>query len=166
MSSYLTIYIKTKENKYVSILSKSRSSYLYDLFRNVVSPVYAYEPVYDKEHNYVRDEKNQIVYNKKYTEISENDIIDLLNESTKDLQSIEKSLEESKQDKDLVKSLKQYLTNNPENAEKTQELLNLLDNVYYDDELKEDLEDTKNAQEILHTLQEIMIDNNLVCNID
>ena len=191
MSSYLTIKLIPKQgNKkkedipikdYLTFNSWSRNSAIYQKAKEVINPAFAWEILLDENGNYIYDEKGNIAYkDEKFTELTVENIMSILNNIENSINYFNKSLQEVKDNEAIANHYKELLskdtslTDANNHLDKLYEVLDLNDEYSYSEEIKEDLEDLKIAKSTYSTLLDF-IQNieysesaflGVVCNID
>lgn len=191
MSSYLTIKLIPKQgNKkkedipikdYLTFNSWSRNSAIYQKAKEVINPVFAWEVLLDENGNYIYDEKGNIAYkDEKFTELTVENIMSILDNIENSINYFNKSLQEVKDNEAIANHYKELLskdtslTDANNHLDKLYEVLDLNDEYSYSEEIKEDLEDLKIAKSTYSTLLDF-IQNieysesaflGVVCNID
>ena len=191
MSSYLTIKLIPKQgNKkkedipikdYLTFNSWSRNSAIYQKAKEVINPAFAWEILLDENGNYIYDEKGNIAYkDEKFTELTVENIMSILDDIENSINYFNKSLQEVKDNEAIANHYKELLskdtslTDANNHLDKLYEVLDLNDEYSYSEEIKEDLEDLKIAKSTYSTLLDF-IQNieysesaflGVVCNID
>lgn len=191
MSSYLTIKLIPKQgNKkkedipikdYLTFNSWSRNSAIYQKAKEVINPAFAWEVLLDENGNYIYDEKGNIAYkDEKFTELTVENIMSILDDIENSINYFNKSLQEVKDNEAIANHYKELLskdtslTDANNHLDKLYEVLDLNDEYSYSEEIKEDLEDLKIAKSTYSTLLDF-IQNieysesaflGVVCNID
>ena len=191
MSSYLTIKLIPKQgNKkkedipikdYLTFNSWSRNSAIYQKAKEVINPAFAWEILLDENGNYIYDEKGNIAYkDEKFTELTVENIMSILDNIENSINYFNKSLQEVKDNEAVANHYKELLskdtslTDANNHLDKLYEVLDLNDEYSYSEEIKEDLEDLKIAKSTYSTLLDF-IQNieysesaflGVVCNID
>jgi tetratricopeptide (TPR) repeat protein len=191
MSSYLTIKLIPKQgNKkkedipikdYLTFNSWSRNSAIYQKAKEVINPAFAWEILLDENGNYIYDEKGNIAYkDEKFTELTVENIMSILDNIENSINYFNKSLQEVKDNEAIANHYKELLskdtslTDANNHLDKLYEVLDLNDEYSYSEEIKEDLEDLKIAKSTYSTLLDF-IQNieysesaflGVVCNID
>lgn len=191
MSSYLTIKLIPKQgNKkkedipikdYLTFNSWSRNSAIYQKAKEVINPAFAWEVLLDENGNYIYDEKGNIAYkDEKFTELTVENIMSILDNIENSINYFNKSLQEVKDNEAIANHYKELLskdtslTDANNHLDKLYEVLDLNDEYSYSEEIKEDLEDLKIAKSTYSTLLDF-IQNieysesaflGVVCNID
>lgn len=191
MSSYLTIKLIPKQgNKkkedipikdYLTFNSWSRNSAIYQKANEVINPAFAWEILLDENGNYIYDEKGNIAYkDEKFTELTVENIMSILDNIENSINYSNKSLQEVKDNEAIANHYKELLskdtslTDANNHLDKLYEVLDLNDEYSYSEEIKEDLEDLKIAKSTYSTLLDF-IQNieysesaflGVVCNID
>lgn len=191
MSSYLTIKLIPKQgNKkkedipikdYLTFNSWSRNSAIYQKAKEVINPAFAWEILLDENGNYIYDEKGNIAYkDEKFTELTVENIMSILDNIENSINYFNKSLQEVKDNEAIANHYKELLskdtslTDANNHLDKLYEVLDLNDEYSYSEEIKEDLEDLKVAKSTYSTLLDF-IQNieysesaflGVVCNID
>ena len=191
MSSYLTIKLIPKQgNKkkedipikdYLTFNSWSRNSAIYQKAKEVINPAFAWEILLDENGNYIYDEKGNIAYkDEKFTELTVENIMSILDNIENSINYFNKSLQEVKDNEAIANHYKELLskdtslTDANNHLDKLYEVLDLNDEYSYSEEIKEDLEDLKIAKSTYSTLldfiQSIEYSESaflgVVCNID
>lgn len=191
MSSYLTIKLIPKQgNKkkedipikdYLTFNSWSRNSAIYQKAKEVINPAFAWEILLDENGNYIYDERGNIAYkDEKFTELTVENIMSILDNIENSINYFNKSLQEVKDNEAIANHYKELLskdtslTDANNHLDKLYEVLDLNDEYSYSEEIKEDLEDLKIAKSTYSTLLDF-IQNieysesaflGVVCNID
>lgn len=169
MSSYLTIKLIPKQgNKkkedipikdYLTFNSWSRNSAIYQKAKEVINPAFAWEILLDENGNYIYDEKGNIAYkDEKFTELTVENIMSILDNIENSINYFNKSLQEVKDNEAIANHYKELLskdtslTDANNHLDKLYEVLDLNDEYSYSEEIKEDLEDLKIAKSTYSTL--------------
>ena len=191
MSSYLTIKLipkqgdKKKEDipikDYLTFNSWSRNSAIYQKAKEIINPAFAWEILLDENGNYIYDEKGNIAYkDEKFTELTVENIMSILDNIENSINYFNKSLQEVKDNEAIANHYKELiskdisLTEANNHLDKLCEILDLNDNYSYVGEITEDLEDLERAKYIYTTLLEFVQNIEysessflgIVCNID
>ena len=191
MSSYLTIKLIPKQgNKkkedipikdYLTFNSWCRNSAIYQKAKEVINPAFAWEILLDENGNYIYDEKGNIAYkDEKFTELTVENIMSILDNIENSINYFNKSLQEVKDNEAIANHYKELLskdtslTDANNHLDKLYEVLDLNDEYSYSEEIKEDLEDLKIAKSTYSTLLDFIqsIEYSVssflgvVCNID
>ena len=194
MSSYLTIKLIPKKkstdgivldksiiptNEYMTLDSWSRSNTIYQLFKDEISPVFAYKYKTTKSGNYVFNEDGEIESEEVYTEITEEDLQRVLEAAKHQKKNYEEQLQNYILNKEAAKNYKNLLKNAKNIAdaevaiEKIKDLLDVSE-MNYNEEIREELENTEYAIGIIQALIGFLETARLgyssflgmVCNID
>lgn len=194
MSSYLTIKLIPKKkstdgivldksiiptNEYMTLDSWSRSNTIYQLFKDEISPVFAYNYKTTKNGNFIYNEDGEIESEEVYTEITEEGLQRILEAAKHQKKNYEEQLQNYILNKEAVKNYKNLLKNtkNISDAEvaieKIKDLLDVSD-IDYTEEIKQELENIEYAictiTALLGFLETVRMGYSsflgMVCNID
>ena len=128
MSSYLTFYLKPKEQeKPLSLMSYSRADNVYQWYRDIINPVYIGNDENNPKYTELTDEMAQSVVDAAEEKLSDSKrTLQLRIDACKELGLTE-------DDVDLVVSTKEYIAKLEETTKELQFIANLVSDIEYSD---------------------------------